>query len=345
MAPGATLGRTLEGVRLFSPQERTRLAGDRATAYVEMVVALLAAGRLNRSFPDSRRLIALHGFLAPAACHHLYEDLEIGLSTGLPTERSVTRVHADHQLAPTVVGREEERPVVASRPEDRKRDRNYRYHRALSEADVAPAFALDLDLRRVDTDRRRAHFRTILDRFDLATETFVRYTILLSHAADRWNVPQVRLTGDDLEYTENFRNLVARTTGHDAELAFLLLSEARSIEVESVTRTRIGPLLFAGSAGPPRLQAIVDADPGQFVLCLPTDRAGIDIESDSAGDPFALGYRDLLPPEARQLVEARREGLGYHVRRERKFVATPGVAGALRDLLADLGKPSVVYSA
>jgi hypothetical protein len=183
-----------------------------------------------------------------------------------------------------------------------------------------------------------------LDRFDLSEELFARYTVHLSHRAERWSRSQVRLEGDDVEASRGFENLVARTTAHDSELALILLADVAVLNVESVHRCRIGPLYAAGFNGPPSLQAVMDDHPGEFVLSLPSDRAAVDIRRDSNDDPLAMGYRELIGDEARELVEARRAELGYRVRRERKFVCTPRVEAGLRAFLEERGKRCVVYT-
>ena len=294
-----------------------------------MLVKLVEAGRLNSSFPDQRPLSALYRFLSPSENHYNYDTLDVGLRTGLPTEREITRIQTDRQVADDVVREEERRqPTLASmelapsEPSDDRFLRSYRYHRALLETEVLLSFSMELDLRWVVSEKRTAAFITVLDRFGLSEEMFCRHNIFLRHTAERWSRPLVRLEGDDLDYTVNFQNLVAKTTADDSELAFILLSDIKSVALESVTRTRVGPLSFAGAEGAPELQAIVDAHPGEFILSLTSDRTAVDIGEDSNGDPFTRGYREALAPEARELVEQRREALGYHVRRERKFVCT-----------------------
>ena len=73
----------------------------------------------------------------------------------------------------------------------------------------------------------------------------------------------MRLDGGRLEVGESFENLIARATVHDSELAFLLLSETPSLTVESVARSRVGPLYAAGMDGPSALQPILERHPGR----------------------------------------------------------------------------------
>jgi hypothetical protein len=316
-----------------------------------MLLALLAASRINRSFPDRQHLQGLLAQLDPSMNHYLYDWIEIGTRTGMPSERSLTRVQADLAMADKVCQDEEARdpglqhqPLQPSRYDDDIHLRRYRYHRQLLETPVQPSFALSTELRWADRDRKTAFFITVLDRFDLSEELLVRYTIHLGHGAEGWTRSQVRVEDDTIELTRNFKNLVARTTAHDSELAFLLLSEVPSLTVESVKRCRIGPLYAAGMAGPAAIQALVDDMPGELILALPTDHTAIDIERDSNDDPLAIGYREFIGAEACELVEERRRQLGYRVRRQRKLVCTPGIAARLRTFLKERKTPCVVYT-
>ena len=70
----------------------------------------------------------------------------------------------------------------------------------------------------------------------------------------------------------------------------------------------------------------------------------VDIREDRNQDPFAVGYREFLAPEARALVEELRARRGYRTYRERKLVCTRGIAPRLRALLEEMGKPCVIYT-
>jgi hypothetical protein len=336
--------------RLFEAQEKFVLRDRTADAYIAMLARLLKSSRLNRHFPDRHGIAGLYRMMGPHESHFQYDSVEIGMATGLPAEKAVTRVQADRSVAPDVVEKELARSpqladarVPESKPGDDRFERNYRYHRTLLQTPILPTFFMDLQLRRVEPETQTASFITVLDRFDLSEEMFCRYTIDLAHTAMRWSRPLVELEGDDLRYTRKFESRIAKTAAHDSELAFLLLSDLKGVSVESVTRTRIGPLVFAGTAGPAPLQKLVDEHPGDFILSLTTDRAAIDIGTDSSGDPLSHGYREFLTPEVRVAVERRRIELGYHVRRDRKFVCTRAVKPALKAYLKEQGTPCVVY--
>jgi len=333
---------------LFGAQERVRLEVQAAGTYVRMLLGLLDAARLNRFFCDRRRLRRLYQLLDPAENHYNYTNLEIGLRTGLPSERSVSRIMADAEIAPRVVQRESQRdPKLSSaapdhsEPTDDEALRSFRYFSDLVDAELLPGFGLEPELCRID--EHSSVLQVVLDRFDLGEELFSRYTVRMSHRSKGLLRSQLRIKDERAEWSSNFRNLVSRTCAHDAELAFILLSSIEQIDVESVVRTRIGGLCFAGVQGPPVLQSLLDNHPGEFVLSLTTERASIENAADSNGDPFVQVYKDALDPQSRSLVQARQEEFGYHVRRERKFVCTPGVKPALRSLLKELDSPCVIY--
>jgi hypothetical protein len=350
-ASAEELAALLASTSMLKPQGRLTLRGQSAQSYVAMVVALLERSRLDRSFPDRHRLQNLLRLLGPEANHHLYDEIEIGSRTGLPSERMVTRLRADREVAAQICRDEEARnpgldtaEVKPSTPSDDLSVRRHRYNRSLQEADIPPSFTVSYELRRIEAGTKTAHFATVLDRFDLSEELYARYTILLRHRADAWTRAQVRLEGDRLELTRNFVNLVARTTAHDSELAFIVLSRIPSLTIESVTRSRIGPLAAAGIDAPAEVRALTDRHPGEFVLSLPTDRTALDIRRDHNGDPMSISYRDFLAPRARDLVETVRSKLGYHVHRQRKFVCTPKIAPELRKLLKTMGRPCVIHT-
>ncbi|MAG56330.1 MAG: hypothetical protein CMJ83_08580 [Planctomycetes bacterium] len=342
--------RSAEPLDSLAPQARYELRGRAAETYARSVRRLVAGGRLNRFFPDARSLVALFDLLAPSGSQGTHDEIEVGLGTGLPTERMVTRVQADASIAAEACHDAEAidptlRDLAAGANADDAFVRRYRYHRALLAHPPPPSFSMRRELRRADPEARAAWLTVTLDRFDLAAECFVRYTILLRHEDPRWSRSQVRLDEDDLEVSENFDNLVARATARDAELVFILLSRVPSITVENVTRCRVGPLWFAGIEAPDPIRDLLADHPGEFILSLPLDRADVSGRAHRNGDPFGLGYREALSRAARGEVDELRKELGYHVRRERKFVCTPGAAQALRDQLKRSKKPCVIYEA
>jgi len=334
---------------LLRTQARLSLRGSKASSYVALLLGLLARSRLNRSFPTRRPLETLFRFLAPVGNHFLYDTMEIGARTGLPTERMVTQVQADAGVAERVVRDEEARdPTIAghstaaSTPEHDLYQRRYRYHRELREATLAPSFELRSRLRRVEPDGA-IYLTCVLDRFDMSEELFVRYTADLRYRAT--GRPRLRIQNDHVILEETFENELARSALHDSELAFILLSAIPGVELETVNRSRIGPLYASGLSGPPDLQTVLDEHPGELLLSFPTDRSSVDIAEDFGSDPLSIGYREFLSGASRAMVETRRRELGYATERRRKFVCTPKLLDPLRKWLSERDTTCVIYSA
>jgi hypothetical protein len=318
------------------------LAGERLEQYLRLLDTLLEAGRLNRFFPDPAEVRNVYRFLSPANNEANYPTALIDLRSGLPAETEVSRVLTDAEVARDAVKRntlEALEAEVQSTGSDaaRRRLSRFRYQQALARAPLPSPFGLSLALRRVDPDNRTAHFTVTFDRFDMGDGVFVRYTILLAQTDSRWTRPQVELVGDDLKYTENFRNAISRFTVDEAEFAFLLLSDLRGVRVEDVIRCRVGPLYFRGMQLPGPWEPLFETNKGGMVMHFPSERAGRTVAQDGSNDPMGMLYREFLSPQAREGVEPRVRELGYKVWKERKFACTREVADALRTFLADRG--------
>lgn len=329
------------------PPPTAVLSGDRLEHYLVLVDALLDAGRLNKFYPDPAQLRDLYGFMRPGRNEALYPALHIDLRSGLPSEPEVSRVITDAELARAAV-RETTQEALDRELEQsgseaaRRRVQRHRYHAALAARPMPTTFGMTLALRRVDPSNKTAHFTVVLDRFDLGDGVFVRYTIQLTQQDSRWTRPQVELVGDDLKYTENFRNVIARFTADEAEFAFLLLSDLRNVRVEEVLRCRVGPLYFRGMQIPKPWEPLFDDHPAAFIMHFPSERAGRSVSQEGSNDPIAVLYREFLSPQARQDVEPRVRELGYKVWKERKFACTPDMAEPLRQFLKARGYKCLV---
>jgi hypothetical protein len=205
-------------------------------------------------------------------------------------------------------------------------------------------------LRQVDDIKRVTYFTTIFERYDPGEGVFVRYTIQLAQHHARWSKAQIELQGDDLEYTQAFRNVISRYSSDEAEFAFILLSDLPNISVQEVVRARVGPLWYDGVQMPAEIEALMAKHPGNFILNLPSERVNApsdkvasSVREDKNCDPFARFYRDSLVPEVRPLAEARAEKLGYHVFKERKFCCTRGIELPFKEFLHKHGHRCVIY--
>lgn len=314
--------------------------GEALTRYLSLLDALIEAARLNHFYPDSRRVRNVYGALHPTVLH---PALRLDARSGLPAEAEVSRVFTDAHLAARG-----DAVNVAQGGHDSAAARRvlarHAYHEHLRQHPPGEPTHLSLKLRRFDEETRMAWFTVVFDRFDLAEAVFTRYTIQLAQVCDSWKRQQVERVGDDLSYTRNFRNAISRFTSHEAEFAFLLLSDLPGVEVLDVVRGRIGPLYHRGVEMPPDFAAIVGAH--DAVLHVPLDRAGVEVARDGCGDPLAQLYRDFLRSqvgdENAAPVAARAQQLGYHVWKERKLCCTPEVATPLARVIEARGGRCVI---
>jgi hypothetical protein len=324
------------------------IKGERVRTYAEMVIRLIRGGRPNKFYPDHEEICNLFHFLMPENCYNFYDSIEINFETGLPIEKEITRVIVDREIAPKTMGEDTEeklRSQMERNPTEVniRRLNRYFYHRDLLTRPLPLLMNVALKLRSVDTRKYIAFFNAEVDRFDLGSEMFAKYTLVVGQEDPRWKSAQVQLVGDDLKYTQGFRNLLSQYTVNEAEFAFILLNDLPAITIEEVQRCRIGPLYFKGVRIPEGMEEIFRKHPDTFILSLPSDRASIHIKEDVNNDPLVRMYRDTLDSAGRELRDRKAEITGYHVFKERKFVCTKN---ALNDFRAFLGRHNarcVVY--
>lgn len=326
-----------------------RLEGETGEEYLSTARALLAAGRLNNFFPTPAQVDSLFHHLSPLRWKSFHSSFEVSHKNGMPSSHDTTRVLSDARLSEAVLGESSRETLVAELEQTRsaaaeRRLLRHDYHRSLIEMPPPQSFSMQLALRKVDPTTQTAYFTVTLDRFDIAENSFVRYTILLSQIGNRWKRQQVDLSGDDLLYTENFRNVISRFASDEAEFAFVLLSDLTSIEVEQVMRCRIGPMYFRGIAMPDDFQALFEQHPEAVVLHFPLDHAGRSdtLPKTASGDPLSPLYRDVLQGGAREAFEQKVEALDYKVWKERRFACTVDAQNSLQALLQQRGAPSVI---
>ncbi len=315
--------------------------------YVARLVRGVRAARLNALFPPRRALCSHFGFLGHGGSHGLYDGVRISPGNGLPIVREILRVKIDHELAREFLV---DKKTPKQAPDGSRLARRIAYYRALVDVEVMPWIRMTVALRKHDPSRNSALFRVVLDRFDLAGNQFVRYTILLTQLDGFWRRRHVTVDDADLTApTEGFRRIVSRLVSHEAEVAFVLLSDVEGIEVEDVRRCRVGPLLLPGMKVGGRLEALLGASPDSssppWALCFPEDRCGIEVPENAAADPLARLLRDAVGQESRALYDAKADELGYRVAKTRKFVCSAALRGPLSSLCKELGVPSIVRAA
>ncbi|MCE1248830.1 MAG: hypothetical protein LWY06_19500 [Firmicutes bacterium] len=309
---------------------------------------LIENANLNAFFPDGKALINMMDFFIPDRNYGFYERLVISEDTGLPVEKELTRLITDRQLAAQTLKNETEAALedeLSRNPAqvNKRRLKRFYYHKDLFSVSIPPMIDIKLKLRSVDTEKYTALFNVVVDRFDLSTSIFSRYTLTAGQKDSKWKQAQVQMVDDEIKYTQGFRNIVSQYTVDEAEFAFILLNDLENIVVEEVSRSRVGPLYFRGTKIPEGLEHIFSKHPDAFILSLPTDRASIHLQEDKNLDPLAVMYRDVLEPGARELRDRKAKQTGYHVFKDRKFVCTNGVLEDFRQFLKDRGAKCVVY--
>ena len=320
-----------------------------AEAYCQLLEGLIRGGKPNSSYPSGRGVENLVYLLRPSVNRGLSNEVQINLRNGMPNEPNVGRVIADKDICQKLLRAHDVDSVHAREDEASKRlVHRIEYYRDVEKRELPERFRLDLKLKRTDEKEQTADFIAIFERFDPGEGVFTRYTIHLRHKNQRWAKPKVELLGDDLRYTEEFRNVISRYSSHEAEFAFILLSDVAGITVEEVSRGRIGPLWITGVEAPEPIQELLKAYPGNAILNFPQEKVfvpEVEGKTDDNRDPFARLYRQSLNDENRELADARATALGYIVHKERKFACTRPLLAPLKELMVKLGKPCVVYPA
>ena len=325
------------------------LSGQQAETYCNLVESLIKGGRPNNSYPSGRGVANLVYLLRPSTNRGLSDNVRVNLRNGLPDEPDVGRIIADKDICQKVL-RSHDLASVRSRTDEAslRLVRRLDYYLEVNQRELPERFRLDLKLKRVDEQQQTADFIAVFERFDPGEGVFTRYNIHLQHKSDRWSKPKVELQGDDLRYTEEFRNVISRYSSDEAEFAFILLSDVPGITVQEISRGRIGPLWMKGVPGPPPIKELLEKHPGNVILNFPFEKVFVPETEDKEGanrDPFARLYRENLSADNKEMADARAAQLGYIVHKERKFACSKPILGPLKELTKQLGKPSVVYPA
>lgn len=323
------------------------LRGQRAETYCKLLEGLIRGGKPNSSFPSGRGLANLVYLLRPSTNRGVEDQVRVNLKNGLPDEPDVGRIIADKDIAVKFL-RSHDLASVRSRQDAASKRLISRldYYQDVEKRELPERYRLDLKLKRIDEAQKIADFIAVFERFDPGEGIFTRYQIHLRHQSDRWSKPKVELQGDDLRYTEEFRNVISRYSSDEAEFAFILLSDVPGITVQEISRGRIGPLWMDGVPAPPDITELLKKHPGNVILNFPYEKVfvpEVEGKEDDNRDPFGRLYRESLTEENRELADARARRLGYIVHKERKFSCSKPILSALRKLCADRGKPCVIY--
>ena len=323
------------------------LEGAQAETYCAMLEGLIRGGKPNSSYPSGRGLANLVYLMRPSTNRGIIDKVRVNLKNGMPDEPDVGRVIADKEICQKLL-KSHDLASVRSRQDDASRRLVNRldYYQEVERRELPDRYRLDLKLKRIDEDKQIADFIAVFERFDPGEGVFTRYQIHLRHQSHRWCKPKVELQGDDLRYTEEFRNVISRYSSDEAEFAFILLSDVPGITVQEISRGRVGPMWMKGVPCPPEIASILEKNPGNVILNFPFEKVfvpEVEGKEDSNRDPFARLYRESLNDGNEELANARAQKLGYVVHKDRKFACSKPILADLRKVCSDLGKPCVVY--
>ena len=338
-----------EGAPSFERDPIQILKGDQAEIYCQLVESLIRGGKPNSFFPSGRGAENLVHLLRPSVNRGMTDEVQVNLRTGLPNEPNIGRVIADKDVCAKILRTHDVESVHQRQDEaSRRLVSRIDYYHDVDKRELPERYRLDLKLKRTNDKEQTADFIALFERYDPGEGVFTRYTIHLRHQNQRWSKPKVELMGDDLRYTEEFRNVISRYSSHEAEFAFILLSDVAGITVEEISRGRIGPLWMTGVSAPEPIEELLKAHPGNAIMNFPYEKVfvpEVEGKSDENRDPFARLYRASLTDDNREMADYRAKALGYIVHKDRKFACTKPILGPLKELMVKLGKPCVIYPA
>jgi len=324
------------------------LEGEAVGRYVSEVGRVLRAARLNRHYPDSRRLTSHLAAMGPEVHGGLYGALEVDPRSGLPSYKEWTRVATDAEVAPATLEQLgplatlERKAAAAPGSIHGKQLLKHHYYTALANRPLAALSTMDVALRRVDVQAETAHFHVTLDKLDVSG-LFVRFSIDLAQRASVWNRPLVRLDESDetASHTEELRTVVYRFTAFDAELTWAKLARSGSLTVERVVKGTVGPFYLAAEQAPPALAPLL-AD-GGMLASFALDMAAADLAADRDNDPLDDLLADALSEEGRDGYERARGEQGYRVVKDRKFVVSRKLVPDVQAFCGSAGTKNIVY--
>lgn len=328
------------------------LAGAAQEHYVDRVARAIEGARLNEHYPPGRRLAAQVRAMGPKAHLGLYGELSVDARTGLPTYREWTRVCADAELAPKVLANLPALSVLQPRAREQpqgihgKQLLKHHYYSQLARIDGTPPSHMEVRLRKIDPDERRAWFHVVLDKLD-ANGFFVRFSIDLSQQASFWSRPMIELDEDAARETEALRAIIYRMSALDAELTFVRLADAEGLTVERVFKGTVGPIFVAGVPMPPGLVAALGEQAGAdaMVASFGLDMASDDLARDGNNDPLEASLTDRLPLEQAQAYVQARQRHGYRVFKDRKLVVSNrSMIDPVQRFCSEQGTRNVVYA-
>lgn len=350
----------------------TTLSGESERHYIDRLLAVLSAARLNRRYPDARAMRSHIRALHPEIHRGLYDGVEMNLDSGLPSYKAWTRVQTDVRIAADQLRQLGPREALAERVDQttdgsssaRARDpgihaeqlRKHDYYSDIRDTDLVPLGDMTVKLRRIDTDNETAYFHVILDKLD-ASGLFVRFSIDLAQQNSVWSENVVELDDETARHTEEFQSLIYKFTSLDAEFTYAKLAGLGGLDISSVTKGTVGPIYFAPEQAPEELRPLFSGDSSDgsdtsgpaagatdVIATFSLDRVAEDVTEHRDNDPLDSTFVDQLGDDARQVYQKARQHYDYRTFRDRKFVVPQHRVDALREWCRDRDTKNIIYS-
>jgi hypothetical protein len=335
-----------------------------ASTYLGLLARAVRGARLNKTFPERRRLEGTLTALQSQAHHGLYDGIYLDSRSGLPNMASFTRPLADRDVGAQALGGYADQADL-----DAKRDQaevfarlasKRRYYEQLQTLKLAPVDEHHVLLRRHEPESSRASFRVELTKLD-GSGAYLHVVIELTQTASVWSHKLVDLDthGEVASGTEALRGMVYRFASYDAETLFIRLHELEGVHVERVQRGILGPVRFSipheGAAAAVlespddalsevwAAAAATRAEEPLMLASFASDIAALDVREEKSNDPLApllsAGIRDV----ERARYVALRERYPFRVYKDRKFVVSRPLLDGVRTACAAAGCKNLIY--
>lgn len=343
-----------------------RLTEPASSGYLDLSRRCVRAARLNKTFPDRRRMIGTLQALGTSVHHGLYDEIYLDSRSGLPNMASFTRVVTDKLVGSEALETYASQADLDARSGEaeiyERQAAKRRYFERLGKLRVAPVDEHRVLLRRHEPEESRASFRVELTKLG-GDGTYIRVMIELTQTSGLWAHKLVELDGfgEVAHGTEALRGLVYRFATYDAETLFVRLHELEGMKVERVTRGIVGPWYFAlpsahasagiaePDAGPLReaWRAVLDArsdDEPAMIASFATDIAAADVREERSNDPLSPLLASSITDKERARYRILRERHPFAVYKDRKFVATKNAAPFVGAVCDAAGTKNLVYN-
>jgi len=327
----------------------TTLTDEAEREYVDRLLSILRAARLNLYYPNARKLRSHVRAMHPDVHRGLYDGIEINLDSGLPTYRVWTRIQTDAGIADEELRKLGPREELEAKAEGEDESihgkllRKHRYYSEIRETEPAPLGTMDVELRRIDPDEQKAYVHVVLDKLD-ASGLFVRFSIDLAQESSAWNEPVIRLDEETAEHTEEFESLVYKFTSLDAEFTFAKLAGLGGLDVEMVAKGTVGPVAVAREQAPDALAPLFDGADDPYVATFSLDKVAGDIAETRDNDPLEPLVTDRMSDEARRVYRSARRRYDYRAYKDRKFVVPEPLVDRIREFCEERGTQNIVYT-